>query len=69
MAKKSSSVKKAIKPVKKKATGAEKKKVTKNSSTMAIHPADSIARMRELSWTGQHAKAVDLATETLSRSG
>src|SRR4030067_3641474 len=68
MAKKSSSVKKAIKPVKKKATGAEKKKVTKNLSTTTVHPADSIARMRELAWTGQHAQAIDLSTQALSAS-
>jgi tetratricopeptide (TPR) repeat protein len=68
MAKKSSSVRKAIKPVKKKATEAEKKQVTKNLSTTTVHPADSIARMRELAWTGQHAQATDFATQALSAS-
>ena len=46
--------------MKKKATGAEKKKVTKNLSTTTVHPADSIARVRDLAWTGNHAQAIDL---------
>jgi GAF domain-containing protein/CheY-like chemotaxis protein/tetratricopeptide (TPR) repeat protein len=59
MAQKSSSVRKVVK------RGAKKKDSSQQSAVID----QTISRVRELAWAGQHAKAIELATETLSRSG
>src|SRR5215204_5557594 len=59
MTKKSSSVNKAVKRGTKKKDGSQQSAVSEQT----------ISRVRELAWMGQHAQAIELATEPLSRSG
>jgi hypothetical protein len=59
MAKKSSTVKKAIrKPAEK-----------NNSQRSNIKKQNTVEQVRQLAWTGQHAAAIDSATGALSASG
>src|SRR5436190_9837277 len=45
---------------------AVRKVVKKVSSQQLVINDQSIARVRDLAWTGQHAQAIDLATQALS---
>ncbi|MDO9302590.1 MAG: hypothetical protein Q7T89_14480, partial [Anaerolineales bacterium] len=53
MAKKSSTVNKGVK---------------KNSDQLSVISDQTIARVRDLAWTGQHAQAIDLASQALSKA-
>ncbi len=63
MAKKSSTVSRAIKNDRQQPTADKRKR----SAVGGLHLLmENIARVRELAWTGQHAPAIDLATQALS---
>src|SRR5688572_13106108 len=66
MAKKSLSVNKAVegKVSKTKMTG-RSASAQKTVKIPQLNIADSIARVRDLAWTGQHAQAIELASQTL----
>ena len=59
MAIKSSSVNKAVKHGRKK----------KSNGQQPAASDQSVSRVQELAWTGQHAQAIELATQTLNMSG
>ncbi|MGZ9165728.1 MAG: hypothetical protein ACXW4U_11185, partial [Anaerolineales bacterium] len=69
MAKKSLSVNKAVegKVSKTKKTG-RSASAQKTLKIPQLNLADSIARVRNLAWTGQHAQAIELATQALAYS-
>ena len=69
MAKKSLSVNKAVegKASKTKKTG-RRASAQKTLKIPQLNLADSIARVRNLAWTGQHAQAIELATQALAYS-
>src|SRR5215216_4062479 len=58
MAKKSSTVGKTVRP----------KKIARKKISTTIQPTELLTRARELAWIGQHAKAIELASQALAYS-